>query len=620
MKFVKCLLILAVPFLLSFCGLQVNLYEIATGLPDIQIKSGNQLLAINTGHYNFGDVRVYLSEYTTFSIENNGNAKLRITGISFVEEDITCFRINTTSMSSVLDEGKSTTFNIYFKPVTAGYFSARIIIFSNDPYKQKYIFTVEGYGTGSAPGYPEIFVQHGNYELPEGGSYDFGSITVGFSNEITVTVENSGTVDLQIFDLYVTPDSSTDLGEFYTIAPTIPSGIAPQEYIQFTIIFNPRGTGYKSATVTILSEDPAYQQYTFTVLGEGTVALSPDINVKQGLVNIPKDFGVYDFGSVWVDDTNPPATQFTIENTGTATLVVSNILFTTPTSGNFNINAAVPFTVDPGKSVPFAIQFDPVAAGEGSDGVQILSNDPDEGIYIFTVKGYGTTSPVPDMKIQEVANGSTFDLGPVSLGNSKTQVFTIENTGTENLQIFSIISKDPTSFALDLTGTDFIIYPANTTTYSVIFSSTDTKLKKASIETDSNDGDVKPYKFTITGYGSMGPEPDINVRQATNGYPDGSIYFFPYTSVGSSSIPVIFIIENKGKGDLEIIGIFLKGKLDDFSLNVPISAFILARGESLTATITFTPTKLKKRSASLIIESDDPDESEYQLNLEGYGI
>ena len=81
-----------------------------------------------------------------------------------------------------------------------------------------------------------------------------------------------------------------------------------------------------------------------------------------------------------------------------------------------------------------------------------------------------------------------------------------------------------------------------------------------------------------------------------------------------------FTIENKGQAELKISSILLKGQMDDVELDISSSSFLLPGGESMTVTITFIPTKVKKRKARLVIASDDPDESGYIVNLEGYGV
>ncbi len=83
---------------------------------------------------------------------------------------------------------------------------------------------------------------------------------------------------------------------------------------------------------------------------------------------------------------------FTISNTGTADLTLTNSPAVTLTSGtHFNISA-IPgaTTIISGTATTFEITFDPAAAGSFTDTVTIANNDSNENPYTFVISGTGT--------------------------------------------------------------------------------------------------------------------------------------------------------------------------------------------------------------------------------------
>jgi len=215
-----------------------------------------------------------------------------------------------------------------------------------------------------------------------------------------------------------------------------------------------------------------------------------------------------------------------------------------------------------------------------------------------------------------------YNFGYVDVFTSRSVTFTVENNGSAVLNItgISFLEESVTWFTIDNSSMSSVLEEGESTFFTIRFKPVYNEYMSAKVILVSNDQDEDPYKFTVTGHGSEGSEPDINVRQEDTYYPDGSTYYFEDTPIGLSSLPVPFTIENKGQAELKISSILLKGQMDDFELDISSSSFLLPGGEDMTVTITFILTKVKKRKARLVIASDDPDESGYIVNLEGYGV
>ena len=185
-------------------------------------------------------------------------------------------------------------------PTFTEYRSVTVIILSNDEDESPYTFTLEGSGFGTPSAIPDIHVKQGSVDIPDGASVplNFGNVEVGTSSSKVFTIENNDAGELSVFDVFTIPDAGTATGEFSIIAPSMPAVLSEGEKTEFTIIFNPESVGVKSATLTIQNDDPDENPYTFYVEGNGSAVPYPDIDVKQGLIDLPDGAGIYDFGYV----------------------------------------------------------------------------------------------------------------------------------------------------------------------------------------------------------------------------------------------------------------------------------------------------------------------------------
>ncbi len=132
--------------------------------------------------------------------------------------------------------------------------------------------------------------------------------------------------------------------------------------------------------------------------------------------------------------------------------------------------------------------------------------------------------------------------------------------------------------------------------------------------TDTSDAD-----FTIS---SAGIPAEINIKQGTKNIPHkiGS-YDFGKVNLGYG-IPVTFTIENRGGVNLDLTGsprVRITGaNAGDFEVTVQPSTPILPI-ESTNFEITFTPTAVGPRVATVSIPNTDSDENPYQFSLAGTG-
>jgi len=124
----------------------------------------------------------------------------------------------------------------------------------------------------------------------------------------------------------------------------------------------------------------------------------------------------------------------------------------------------------------------------------------------------------------------------------------------------------------------------------------------------NGDGRCSTYDWDLT----IDLSPDIEISPASHDF--GSVQW------GQTST-ALFTISNVGGGDLNISGISLPGSPAEFSITLaPSLPSILEAGGYIEVEVTFSPNATQLYTGSLVITSDDPDESSIQVSLSGNGV
>ena len=99
-------------------------------------------------------------------------------------------------------------------------------------------------------------------------SLDFGSVDVGDSSFTNLTLTNAGSADLMIEQITF---SGTNTLDFNTRNDNCTGAtVAPSQNCTVQIVFSPRSTGSRSATLSISSNDPDTPTQTVSLSGSGT--------------------------------------------------------------------------------------------------------------------------------------------------------------------------------------------------------------------------------------------------------------------------------------------------------------------------------------------------------------
>jgi len=108
---------------------------------------------------------------------------------------------------------------------------------------------------------------------------------VGNMTEAVFSIENAGAVALELPGSPKVALGGTDAAQFsVTVQPSSP--VSPSGSTSFAVRFSPTSAGTKSAVVSIESNDDDGDPYSFTVSGTASLTPEPEIELKQGGVNI----------------------------------------------------------------------------------------------------------------------------------------------------------------------------------------------------------------------------------------------------------------------------------------------------------------------------------------------
>ncbi|HNP32261.1 MAG TPA: choice-of-anchor D domain-containing protein [Flavobacterium sp.] len=256
--------------------------------------------------------------------------------------------------------------------------------------------------------------------------------------------------------------------------------------------------------------------------------------------------------------------------------------------------------------------------------------------YVEAVNGSCTSSPrvavvatvnYPEIDVQgnatSIVDGDTTpsttdwtDFGAVT----STRTFTIKNTGVGVLTIGAITISGAN--ASDFTVTTLpssSVASGSSTTFVVTFNPSAAGTRTASISMVNSDSDENPYDFSIQGTG-VAREIDIKGNGTTIVDGDTTPSTADWTDFSTVASTRTFTIYNTGNVVLTLSTPTITGtNASDFAITTPPATTIGAYG-STTFTVTFTPSAINNRTATINIVNDDSDENPYDFAIQGFGI
>jgi hypothetical protein len=399
------------------------------------------------------------------------------------------------------------------------------------------------------------------------GDIQFGSVARGDSATRIETLENASGADVGITGITVSGAA------FDKISDDCPGTLPDTATCQVTVRYSPNGTGPNSGSLEVA--EGSGDADSFSLSGTGT----DPIDVQAT--------------SLSFDDqrvgTNSPAQPVQVTNTSGHDVDLSIQL---QNQQDFSISGCGglgnPNVLAGGGTCNVQVVFAPNSAGQKSGTLTVAGHD-------VPLSGRGTTSAIT------VSPGSiAFGNQPVST-TSAARVVTVTNSGTENLQIGapSIGGSNPLQFSVsdNCTGVA-VLPPGGQCTITVAFAPTVRGGLSATLQINSN---------AVNG--------NETVDLAGTGTPSAVVFgpapvqFKRPHHAGTFSSKKTITLTNRTNGQLVISSVHLGGQ-NPKSFRISggtCGGRTLAADATCTEIVRFAPNDVGVKSASLVVNDDDPD-------------
>jgi hypothetical protein len=166
----------------------------------------------------------------------------------------------------------------------------------------------------------------------------------------------------------------------------------------------------------------------------------PETNVNELEPVMAVDAESVDFGDVVVDTTG--TYELGIQNVGRAPLTVSLAIGGTD-AAQFSTDTT-DAVIDAGDRLDVPLHFDPTTYVISTATLTIESDDPEAPTTEVPLTGRGVAAPTPDIDLDKLA----LDFGTLAANSQATQLFTVQNVGTDDLVLGTVQAEGSGAFVL----------------------------------------------------------------------------------------------------------------------------------------------------------------------------
>ncbi len=207
-------------------------------------------------------------------------------------------------------------------------------------------------------------------------SHNYGSVTTGNSSTWNCQVQNTGTANLVLNSLGISP------GEPLATSMAFPTTIAAGGSVNVPITYCPLVPGTLNTDVYINSGDPVHPTVTVHLTGDAVIG-GPHINISDTTHN-------------WGDRRKGACSRWylTVNNNGSQNLVISGLALSDST---FNLDESVtlPVTLVPLQTAKIGLWFHPEAGIQYAGDLTISSNDVTQSPFLVHLEGTGIDTVYP---------------------------------------------------------------------------------------------------------------------------------------------------------------------------------------------------------------------------------
>lgn len=502
---------------------------------------------VSLSSVSFGKVPVGKATTQNLSVTNNGNVAVNITQATISNPQ---FSLSGMTLPMGLATGQAGVFSVSVDPTAAGTVTGTL--------------TLQGDG-GSSPAVVNLSATAAASQPQlslSSNTVSFGAVSVGSTGTSNLVISNTGTADLTISVLTL---SGADFG---ISGITTPKTISAGQNAPVSLTFKPAIAGVVSGSMTITSNDPTTPTAVVSLSGTGSSTALGQLSPNPASVN---------FGNVSIGSS--ASQQITLTNTGNASAQISSI--TVSGTGYSLSGASTPATVAASQTLSFTAKFAPSVVGNAAGTVTVTSNASGSPLTI-TLSGAGVQSGLG-------ISPASFNFGSVVDGQTKTQAFTLTNTGTASLTITQVTASG-TGYSVSGLTTPATVAVGQSTTVTAQFSPTTAGTLAGTLSISSN-APGSPATVSLTGTGVAG---------TVTMTPTPSSVAFGNVQAGSSGSQSLSI-KNTGNSNVTISQVTVSAK--DVSVTGISTPVTLTPTQTTSMTVKFSPTSSETVSGNVTVSN-----------------
>jgi hypothetical protein len=500
---------------------------------------------LNPTSVSFGKVGVGKQATQSISISNTGTTTASITQATFSNPQ---FSLPGATFPMSMATGQSSNWTVAVTPTSAGTITGTLTVLGSDGSSSA---TLNLSATAVTPG-AQISLSS--------SAVQFGTVSVGSTGNANLAISNTGGSDLSISVISIAG------AEFGLTGISTPKTISAGQSVPVALTFKPSAAGAVSGSLTITSNDPTNPTMTVTLNGTGSTAA-----VGQ-LQDVPSSLS---FGSVSVGSSGTK--QITLSNTGNAAVQITSIA---AAGTGFSVNGlTVPYTLNPSATATLNVIFAPTTGGSVSGNITVISDANGSPLKI-PVSGTGLQAGLS-------VTPSSFAYGSVVDGQTKSQTFTITNTGGSSLTI-SQLAISGAGYSLSGLTTPASLAAGANTTFSAVFAPTTAGSLAGTVTVSSNAAN-SPATISLSGTGVAST---VTLSANPTGLSFGNVV------AGSSSTKTV-TLTNSGNSSLTISNVTVAAKdVTETGITLPLT---LAAGKTQTMSVKFSPTAAETVSGNITV-------------------
>jgi hypothetical protein len=504
-------------------------------------------LQLSPGNVSFGRVGLGKLATQTISVLNPNQKTITITNISISNPQ---FTLASVSLPLSVPSGQTTSVSVSVKPTATGNMTGTLSV-GVDPANAPVVLNLNATGVN-----PQQQISLSN------PSVDFGSVSVGTQGTQSLAITNVGAADLTVSMLVLTGS------EFSVSGIATPKVISSGQTAALTITFVPTAAGSASGSLAITSNDPANPTFNIPLTGSGTNTLMGQLAASPTALS---------FGNV--NTGNNVSKQVVLTNTGNAAVKISQI---SASGTGFSVSGiAVPATLNASQSATLTVGFVPAATGSALGAITVTSDAKGSPLPI-ALTGSGVQAGL------NVLPGA-FNFGSLVEGQTKSQKFSITNSGSASLTIQDLVVSGAGYSVSGLT-TPATLAAGQSSTFTAEFAPAAPGSLGGEVTISSN----APNSPAIVPLSGTGVAASLTLTANPGQLAFGSI------NAGSSSSKNV-TVTNSGNTGVTISQVTVSAQ--DVSTSGITTPIALAPGQAKIVTVSFFPTTAENVTGNVTVTS-----------------